>query len=94
MINEPYMEYMENKYLTNSYSLVIEDCEFEQNNNEKFFDNGPEGFYNTEDIFENYNSNRTINLNLTLLNIDSLINDNILDFSDDNSEMLNSSPIY
>ncbi|CAG8654580.1 2189_t:CDS:2 [Rhizophagus irregularis] len=69
------MEYMEDEYLTNSYSLVI-----------KVFDNGSEGFYNTEDIFENYNSNRTVDPNFTLLNVDSPINENILDFSDDNSE--------
>ncbi|UZO08139.1 uncharacterized protein OCT59_028403 [Rhizophagus irregularis] len=77
------MEYMEDEYLTNSYSLVI-----------KVFDNGSEGFYNTEDIFENYNSNRTVDPNFTLLNVDSPINENILDFSDDNSETLNSSLIY
>ncbi|CAB4393146.1 unnamed protein product [Rhizophagus irregularis] len=101
------MEYMEDEYLTNSYSLVIKGCKFEQNNNKVIelnnnvfrnslpvFDNGSEGFYNTEDIFENHNSNRTVDPNFTLLNVDSPINENILDFSDDNSEMLNSSLIY
>jgi hypothetical protein len=102
---EPYMEYLEDEYLTNSYSLVVKGCEFEQYDNEltepnnillenclPVFDNRLEEFYNKQDSFESY-SNDTIEPNLTLLNINSP-NNNILDVFDNNLETSHSSSIY
>jgi hypothetical protein len=102
---EPYMEYLEDEYLTNSYSLVVKGCEFEQYDNELIepnnillenclpvFDNRLEEFYNKQDSFESY-SNDTIEPNLTLLNINSPNND-ILDVFDNNLETSHSSSIY
>ena len=73
------MEYLEDEYLTNSYSLVVKGCEFEQYDNEltksnnillenylPVFDNRLEEFYNTKDIFESY-SNDTIEPNSILI---------------------------
>src|SRR5829696_2356684 len=104
---ELYIEYSENEYLTNSYSLVIEGCEFEQYDNKVtepnnallsnplvVFDNRlEESFFSTYDTTESFEnySNETIEPSLILLNNP---NNNNLGFSENNFEETNCSSIY
>ena len=104
---EQYIEYSEDEHLTDSYSLIIEGCEFEQYDNEVteqnnalfrnslvVFDNRlEESFFSTYNITEGFEnySNETIEPSLILLNNP---NNNNLDFSENISEKTNGSSIY
>src|ERR1051325_3185600 len=96
---EQYIEYSEDEYLTNSYSLIIEGCEFEKYDEViepniallrsplPVFDNRLE-----ESFFIHNTENDTIEPSLILLNNP---NDNNLDFLEDNLEEPNfSSTVY
>ena len=104
---EQYIEYSEDEYLTDSYSLVIEGCEFEQYDNKDtkqnnallksplvVFDNRlEESFFSTYNTTEEFEnySNETIEPSLILLNKS---NNNNLDFSENIFEETNGSSIY
>ena len=99
---EQYIEYSENEYLTNSYSLVIEGCEFEKYDeviepNNALLGSSLLDFNNTynrleESFFSIHNiENETIEPSLILLdNPDN----NSLDFLEDNLEETNFSSVY
>src|SRR5438874_2132456 len=101
-----YIEYSEDEYLTNSYSLVNEGCEFEQHDNKVteqnnallrspllVFDNKlEESFFSTYSTTERFENhlNETIEPSFILLNP----NNNNLDFFENISEETNCSSIY